>query len=867
MPPVVLAAAAGAASAAFAGATAAVIIGNAVVAGGLALVGQVLAPSPPKAAVTDLSTSRGSNPVAAVRDRKFLVRSAVYPRRVIYGRAKVAGALVHAATAGDSNEKLHMVIALAGHQIDAVEATWLGDELVGPLDTSGNVTTGRFAGSARIRFGMGTTTQDADLVALEELPGWTVDHRLLGIAYAWVTLTTSRESTVWPTGIPEARFLIRGKNDIFDPRDDSTGWTDNAALCVRDYITWSNGLADPDVDDTTWSTAATRCAEQVTTQSGTEARFTCNGALELDIEPRAALEQLLSAMAGRAVFSAGVWRGYAAGYDTPVKAFTADNLRGDVVIDPRPARQSLFNRVRGTFVDERDDLWVATDFPAVENATYETEDGEQITADIQLPFTIGHWRAQRIAKIELERARQSIVVTLPVNTTGHELQPWDVITLTLESFGWDTKAFRVTDWGLDPDGGTRLMLREEASASYDWNEGEATAFDPAPNTSLPTPFDVPEPEAITVTEALYSGRDGGGVKVQMTVTWTPPANVYARRYELQHKRPGETEYDGGRTLTAATWTAYDLTPGLHDVRVRCLNGLGFASDWVTKTYQVIGLEAPPADITGLTITAVGGMAVLRWTLHPDLDVREGGNIAIRHSAAQSGATWETSRVVGQALPGNSMIGILPLLAGSYLVKAKDQHGYSLNAASVSTKAAQLGTHTTAGTVIEGPVFAGTHNGTVNTDGVLKLDGGTNFDDLPGTVDDLDDWDSAGGVVASGTYDFAAGLDLMLVRTVRLTTHLEALIFQPLDLFDDRGGNVDDWGLFDGDINGNEASIEVWVRETDDDPAGSPTWSDWQMLDVGDYEARAFEFQARLTSTDQAYNVQTAQITITATEAT
>jgi hypothetical protein len=40
-----------------------------------------------------------------------------------------------------------------------------------------------------------------------------------------------------------------------------------------------------------------------------------------------------------------------------------------------------------------------------------------------------------------------------------------------------------------------------------------------------------------------------------------------------------------------------------------------------------------------------------------------------------------------------------------------------------------------------------------------------------------------------------------------------------------------------------------VATTNDDPAGTPTWSAWRKFFVGDYTARALKFKVVLTSTD------------------
>ena len=86
----------------------------------------------------------------------------------------------------------------------------------------------------------------------------------------------------------------------------------------------------------------------------------------------------------------------------------------------------------------------------------------------------------------------------------------------------------------------------------------------------------------------------------------------------------------------------------------------------------------------------------------------------------------------------------------------------------------------------------------------------------------------------------------------------------LDLIDDRTTLADTWDDFDG-ANSGAADAQVWVRETDDDPAGAPTWSAWQRLDSAEYEARAFDFQARLTSENGTHNIEIAALSVAADE--
>lgn len=82
---------------------------------------------------------------ASLQDRKLVLRSAESARTITYGRDRVGGTLVYACTSGAYSENLHLVIALAGHEIDAVEEVYLGEDALGALDGSGWATGGKYA--------------------------------------------------------------------------------------------------------------------------------------------------------------------------------------------------------------------------------------------------------------------------------------------------------------------------------------------------------------------------------------------------------------------------------------------------------------------------------------------------------------------------------------------------------------------------------------------------------------------------------------------------------------------------------------------------------------------------------------------------
>jgi hypothetical protein len=759
---------------------------------------------------------------------------------------------------------LHLVIELAGHEVEEIGSIYFDDQIV-TTDADG-FGEGRYAGGyVYVGKHLGADDQTADTSLISFCPDkWTANHRLRGKAYIYVRL--QRNPELFPNGLPNIRALVKGKK-VYDPRTGTTVWSQNVALCVADYLTNTRyGLGHvyaSEIDETALIAAANICDENVNLAAGgTEDRYTCNGSFLTSERPVDVLGRLKVAMAGDIVRVGGEWKIYAGAYRAPALALDEDDCRGPLQVKARLSGRELFNGVKGVYVSP-ENAWQPADFPAVTNATYLAEDqGERAWLDMDLAFTTSFATAQRIAKIELERVRQQISVIMPCKLNAYKAEPPDTIQLSDTVFGWTNKVFELKqaqlvvdrDEGGNPALGVDLLLRETASSVWTWS-AEETAVDTAPNTNLPNPFAVAPPGQPAVSEDLYETRDGAGVRAKAIVTWAAASDGQAVRYEFQLRDSSGTLLQQVNDIDAVSRRVevLDIAPARYQFRARAVNGVGVRSAWSQTEKEIIGLAAAPADVSGFTLQAAGGLAILRWTLHPDLDVRIGGKIVFRHSETTSGAVWQEAFTIGEAAPGNANFAVLPLKAGTYLAKAEDSSGIlSATAATISTKQASVLAFSTLTTVQEDTSFGGTHSGSVAIDGLLKLVGAGLFDAIPDfdSVASLDDY---GGVGSSGTYTFSAGIDLTTVKRVRVTSKLEGVIVNVNDLIDSRTDSIDDWLDFDGTL-GADADAYVEMRETDDDPAGTPTWSAWKRLDADEHECRGLEFRAQIVTNDPAYNV-------------
>ena len=432
---------------------------------------------------------------SSIQSRQELVRGTIEAWTIIYGRAKVGGTLVYAQTGppegSSQNRYIYYIVVLASHEIEAVEAIYFNDEEV-ELDGQGRVTTGDYyyepsdTSFARVRVHLGTEDQEADTEFVDELDEWTPDHRLRGHAYLAVRF--DYEQSVFPNGAPTFTAIVKGKK-VYDPRDGLSKYSDNWALCVRDYLSnpdYGFAATSAEIDDNTVIAAANISDELVQLADGTtQKRYTVNGVIDTSTSRTDNLEQLKTAGAGVTPYSQGQFKVFAAAYSQPVATINEDWLVDSLTVQARPARSDLYNTVRGVYVEETRN-WQPTDFPEVSNPLYVSQDnGDTLVKDIEFPFVIDAIHAQRLGKIVLEKGRQGIVVTAICNQRALPLSVWDTVYLNDEELGWQNKVFRIVSWTLTEELTIELTLNEESLESYLWNAGEATQFDPAPDTNLP----------------------------------------------------------------------------------------------------------------------------------------------------------------------------------------------------------------------------------------------------------------------------------------------------------------------------------------------------------------------------------------------
>lgn len=789
-------------------------------------------------------------------------RSATADQQYVYGQTRKGGTIVYMESTGEQNKYLHTIVALAGHECEEIGSILLNDKVV-TLDGSGYVTASPWNSKIRIIKHDGSqTTADSTLVSETS-----VGNTFIGKDIAYLYIRMEHDPDVFAAGIPQVTAVVKGKK-VYDPRTTLTAYSNNAALCIRDYITGDHGFNDPTVNDTYFTVAANDCDDNIPLKDGatTQKRYTIDGIVHSGRPKGQIMADMMVACNGQLFRGAGDWRLKVGVYTSPVASFTLSDFRSGIQFSTRAGLADSFNIVRGKFVHDNSD-WVENEYPPVESAAFLAEDaGIENELDLPMIFTTNSARAQRTAKQILYRAREQMTLSAEFSLAAANVEVGDIVDLTVDRYGWASKLFQVETWKLvtPADGPVRvaMTLRETSEAAFDWDAEEA---DLAVNdTNLPDAHHKPIVGLSVVGgEIRLANEQVTGVALVDVTT----GDNRAQEIEFQYRSTGATSWlPAGSTGVVSDSNRFEvvgISDGAFDFRARAISALGVRGDWATVTNTWLTIFAtPPSNVEDFAANVVGNTLHLTWTPVADLDL---SHYRIRYATETIGASYSNARdlVTKVSRPANSVT--VPAQSGTYFIKAFDKLGNPSPAptsiAIDMDMAAVMGLNVIE-TLTQHTAFAGAKTDVVllNDEGVnyITLDTDTLFDSITGNFDDQTGFFDGGGdqsvMAATGYYEFDNHVDLGQKYLSRVSTAMDIRYLEYADTFDAAAGLFDSReGDFDGDpTQFDTTTARTQISYTDDDPSGAPTWSDWADFVVGDVAARAIRFRVAMqTSSDSA----------------
>jgi len=605
-------------------------------------------------------TSKGIDASAGNFGSKFATREAVAPRQIIYGKCRVGGTIVHMETTGTDNFLLHMVVAIAGHEIEELTSVRVNDI---DLSTSTSTISGstvytvtnseytntdndnNFGSGRLMRYSYKDGSQTAvDGFMNAQLSSMGTSDKFQDVAYVYIQMVFDAEK--FGGGIPAISFLVKGKK-CYDPRTNTTVWTDNPALQIRDYLTntqYGIKATNDEINDTTnaggFASAANICEQNVTLADGstTEKRYTSNGFTNFSANGNGIIESILSSMAGKVSYVNGKFNVFAGASQTPSLTITDDDLLNDVQIQTNPSSGNLFNSVKPLYVDSTQG-YVAADAEVHQDTTMlnaDTPSGESTAnyvkqMESQLPFTVTDTMAQRLGRIALKSQRQTTSISCLVTLKYMRLQPNDWVYLTNERMGYSQKVFEVisTNMQVITDGdipvmATQLELKEVASSVFDFATSDYTTGQSEGSDVGTGTYAVTAPSNLSL--AQQTNKDGVTTKVDIKATWTNNSSDKVTLTEVAYKLSTDGAYTSD--FTVGKGVAVALLPNVvvgktYNVKARHIDVNGVASAYTSVVNITI---AAPTDAPAVptSLTASTGQAfniVVSWINSTSADLK------------------------------------------------------------------------------------------------------------------------------------------------------------------------------------------------------------------------------------------------------
>lgn len=279
--------------------------------------------------------------------------------------------------------------------------------------------------------------------------------------------------------------------------------------------------------------------------------------------------------------------------------------------------------------------------------------------------------------------------------------------------------------------GINLVLVEEADASYDWNAGEETLIDHAPNSALSNPNTVFPPTDLRVSSpingddfgfldpgvsptvaletdwglvadlaanggfqflnwgsvadsaAIATINQDGTAVTRLAIAWEPSRIAgYVDHYEVDvrdasRSQPYETV---ANTTSTESLFAPAIVGDLYDIRVRAISSRGVPSAFAEVFGHLAGgKDTAPEDVRNFSAVQNGNVVTFRWAQVSDADL---SGYEIRFAAQSGNPTWTDGVVVTSVTKGTLVTNAaIPPGSWTVFVKAIDTSGnVSVNAA-------------------------------------------------------------------------------------------------------------------------------------------------------------------------------------------
>jgi len=513
--------------------------------------------------------------------------------------------------------------------------------------------------------------------------GWTTDHKLDGFAYIYIRLRHNAD--LFGGGIPKFSCELRGKK-VLDTRTSITAYSENTAMCLRDYLLsgrYGKALEVSDIDEATFITAANDCdtvrdGKNVAGDPITYTAYTIGAVVDTSKKVKDNVGHFLQAMNGALPYFNGIYSLTVMKAGNATVTLDKTNIIGKVSLTSSSKRDRM-NKSLMTFPDKNrhyakgdaviDPVTPGTSSYSAEAAAFLVIDNDQLLETrTELPYVNYYPQARDAAELAMNLSRIGLVINLTTTLEILDNVVGDITAVTYEPFGWTGKEFRIEQIISRLDGMCDVSLSEHSDALYDLVDKQEL---PEPNvTSLQTTSEVMEPVITSVlsdaSTALVS--TDGIVSPRILVQWDN-YDAYPLEHKIYAKKSDEDLFVRAGQVTAGDDLTFYINnidwDTSYDVAVTTVNTLGYESIKVVRSLAIANPLALATynypDVIGLELIGAG------TDLGAGLsDEFTGQDIRLQWRLSSENVEFEWGSDVSESLGGVG--GVVPLTLTGYRVE-------------------------------------------------------------------------------------------------------------------------------------------------------------------------------------------------------
>ena len=531
---------------------------------------------------------------------------------VVYGRQKAGGIIVHKYVTdregGAKNDTLNLIVAFAEGEIEGIEELFFDD--VSENDPKFRKTS--LDPWLKINKHLGVDGEQADSDAVANIPNWTNDHKMSGLAYCYIQLIIDKDQKIW-RGEPQITAIIRGKK-ILDTRTSVTAFNTNPAMCLRDYLLnpiYGKGLDASRIDEAAFVSAANFCDSTVTaTETLSRSYYDRETNQYINLAPGTMTSQIKRFTAniivdtGQDIFNntkrlLGTFRGimppdYVLSpkiekEESVIDVITEEDIIGPVNfgsggITDRYNRVTVKYNAKNSKYEKEEAFYPADDDPIYQ--TWLDEDGGR---ELEKTFTFdgidNKAEALQMAAILARRSRFTGALSLSMQARGIQYQVGDVIGVDNYTMGWESKPFRVREKTLAPTGEVSLALSEHENSAYPWSSVSYEDREGGTFLGEPTEIDAPTDLQLTLDGTLATTGE---------LTWQSTDDAFIEQYRVSIAKQGVTIIQDNTRGKSYTVPLLDI--GDYAFTVYAISTLGTLSPAATLA-ATLAIPATPTSIT------------------------------------------------------------------------------------------------------------------------------------------------------------------------------------------------------------------------------------------------------------------------------